>query len=875
MSGTKISWKDVRDAINIIDRPLYWQRWALENWFPNRCKVYLEASKKFALYLDGQTPREKEYQDKVIQLTDMVSHIMVTWDGITYSDAILLPLYDEFTKLFELYEKIGQEVNEINVKRTMLSIMSRTSDFQNGLNLYRELVSTGKMTEEEAFQEFYKIFESVLYQYDNDKERHLREAFNTHGISWPIKFHSENKKSDIDTNRSSNLESIISPTNASTLSFDNRTKVNRKELIGFSPPNLVQNPLAEFLDQDQLQAVQHRGCNLLILAGAGSGKTRALTYRAVFFLQEIEPENIMVVTFTKKAANELITRIYKQVPENKRNNIKRAWIGTIHSICWRILKDNGHLVNLKPNWSVLDMADSQRLMYRSANTFGFNVKVAKDIHQLYSYSRNSLTDWSQWIKTQRFPDITNPILVGKAIESYRRRCARSSRVDFDDLQVLTLELLQNNEKVRKEYQDRFKVIMIDEYQDTNLVQAKILELLATKTSEITVVGDDAQAIYGFRAATVENILNFEKNFSAKRVTIKANYRSTPEIVALSNASILKNRRQLHKEIRSIATSGKKPILFIGIDPQNEAKYIVQNISKQLKNGSSLNDLAVLFRATRLAAALEIALKQVGIPYVVVGGEDFFAFEHIKLALDMARLLVNPDDSIALSALQELIDFSSPSTLEVIENQAEQTQLSFWDIVNNSINHIKPSEQPEYQSLSHFGQQIDILRNLIVEGNSITPVMTKILEFLDPFLKKKYPFNWDEISKDYDILQSVASQFISLSDFLFSVALQQFKDDEIQADKLVLSTIHGAKGLEWRTVFILGLVEFWFPLRRAIEQSGTDEEERRLFYVAVTRAKKELYLTSYLQSLTQYGTMKSQQLSRFIQELSPTVYERAG
>jgi len=520
------------------------------------------------------------------------------------------------------------------------------------------------------------------------------------------------------------------------------------------------------------------------------------------------------------------------------------------------------------------MNDSERVIYLSSTAFGFRQEDTKNLYQLYSYSRNSMTDWSQWVKTQRFPNISKTPNVGKAIESYRRRCARSNRVDFDDLQVLTLKLLQDNPEVRRSYQDRFHAIMVDEYQDTNLIQAKILELLTSKTNVITVVGDDAQSIYGFRAATVENIINFEKDFSAKPVTIKTNYRSTPEIVALSNASIRNNKRQIIKDIQAITPSFRKPIFYKGVSLDDEAKFIIQNISKQQQQGISLDDIAILFRATRQAAVLEIELKRAGIPYVLIGGDDFFTFEHIKIVMDMARLLINQEDSIALGALQELMGFSSASTLEVVESQAEQTQLSFWEIVSKTFTSIIPSKQQEYKSLIGFAQQIVTIRKSIVEGKSITPVISKVMEFLEPYLKKKYANRWDDIENDYAILQSVASQFVSIGDFLNSVALQQFKDDETQDEKLVLSTIHGAKGLEWNAVFVIGLVEFWFPLNWAIQQTGTDEEERRLFYVAVTRAKKELFLSSYSQAVNPYGSNKPQQLSRFVQELPPAVYENA-
>ena len=619
--------------------------------------------------------------------------------------------------------------------------------------------------------------------------------------------------------------------------------------------------------------MRHRGSNLLIIAGAGSGKTRTLTHRAISFLREVQPENMMVVTFTKKAANEILDRILNHVPGHLQKSMKRAWIGTIHSICWRMLMENGHLVNLRPNWSVLDMPDSIRVMSMVAKPFGFKEQwKVKDLCQLYSFSRNSMTDWRNLLRTQRFPNLSDEKNIGEILESYSRRCRRSNRVDFDDLQILALQLLDENPEIRKSYQERFKVIMVDEYQDTNRVQERLLHFLSCDTNTITVVGDDAQSIYGFRAATVDNILNFEKSFNAERITIRTNYRSTPGIVALANASIRNNRTQIHKKIYSSKSSGTKPIFFMGKNLNDEAVFVLKNVKHQLQDGVKLSEIAVLFRATRLAASLEVALKRAGIPYVVVGGEDFFSLEHIKIILDMTRLLINPEDSIALAALQELLGFGSANLLNSVENKAEQRQLSFWKIADEASKKAKPSEKTEYLSLLKFKKQLSKLRPKILEGESITPVISSIIDFLTPAMKQKYPGFWDEIVTDFGTLQTVASEFTSLSDFLNSIALEQFVDtNDLDNDVLTLSTIHSAKGLEWNSVFVIGLVEFWFPLQFAIRQSGTDEEERRLFYVAVTRAKNALFLSSYKESKNPYGKMMKQHLSRFIQELPESVY----
>lgn len=517
------------------------------------------------------------------------------------------------------------------------------------------------------------------------------------------------------------------------------------------------------------------------------------------------------------------------------------------------------------------MADSQRVMGVSARPHGFNHDQARSLLQLYSYARNSLTDWRQWVHSQRFPDIQDSPNVGRTFESYRRRCARSNRVDFDDLQVLALQLLADHPDVRLQYQDRFRVILVDEYQDTNLIQARLLKHLASPDNVITVVGDDAQAIYGFRAATVENILQFERDFSADRVVVRSNYRSTPEIVALANESIRNNQRQIAKDIRAVKPAAHKPLFCLGTSAVEEARFVAGAIQRRLDEGASPETMAVLFRATRQAAALEVELKRAHIPYVLVGGEDFFGLSHIKLVMDLGRLLRNPDDSVSLGALQELIGFSSPAALENLEAQAELKQLSIWDVIAAAP--VPPAgRSDEQRSLLAFRERVAELNRLAGAGGSVTAVISGILDYLTPYLKRRYPHNWGDVESDYGVLQSIAAQFTSLGDFLNVVALEQFVDTESGDGKLVLSTIHSAKGLEWEAVFVIGLVEFWFPLNWALQQTGTDEEERRLFYVAVTRARQSLCLTSYAQAVNPYGSVKPQQVSRFVRELPASLYD---
>ena len=628
------------------------------------------------------------------------------------------------------------------------------------------------------------------------------------------------------------------------------------------------------LDEDQHTAVQHRGANLRIIAGPGSGKTQTLTRRAVSLLNEIPPESLMVVTFTKKAAQEISGRIRENVSPRLNKALKQAWIGTIHSACWRILQENGHLIGLQPEWSVLDRFDSERVMKRSARPFRLSGK-AEDICHLYSYARNSVTDWSDLLGSQRFPNLKNGRGIGNTIRSYERRCRRSNRVDFDDLQVLALKVLQKFPNVCEAYRKRFRAILVDEYQDTNMIQARLLRLLTTHDN-ITVVGDDAQAIYGFRAATVENILRFPQVFSAETITLRTNYRSTPQIVSLSSESIKHNPRQVPKQLRSANGNGPLPQVYGGRTRAEEAQFVLDGIGDLRRSGMKLDEMAVLFRATRLSAQLVAELKRAGIPYVLVGGEDFFSLEHVKAVLDVVRLLVNSEDTIALSGLQDLIHFSSPSALERVEQRAEKTEVSVWKVARQAARMASPWEQEEYNSLIEFYEVLESFKSTAMDSQPITNVVVEIIKHLAPYVRQKPGVAWEDVVEDWKVLVDVAKEFTSLSDFVNTLALEQFVSEQEQSETkpLTLSTIHSAKGCEWDAVFVIGLVEFWFPLNYAIQQSGTDEEERRLFYVAVTRARKYLYLTHYKRSTDQYGRSHSQTVSRFIRELPETVYERA-
>lgn len=654
-----------------------------------------------------------------------------------------------------------------------------------------------------------------------------------------------------------------------------RAKGEPQEPMKLRIPTILQKAQPfEDLDSAQSKAVRHRGTNLLIIAGAGSGKTRTLTYRVASLLHDIPPENMMVVTFTNKAADEIRKRIQNYVSVD----VKRLWMGTFHSICRRILLQDGAAIGLAPNWNILDASDSQRIMQIG----GAPLRAKpEDVLRLYNYARNSMQDWRELVGSPRFSDVEDFEAAGRLIRLYSQRCRRNSRVDFDDLLCLVEQLFTKRPDIRDKYRARFKAILVDEYQDTSRVQGRILELLASNDN-ITVVGDDAQAIYGFRAATVENILEFAERFKPTTVIkLETNYRSTPQIIALSNDSIRHNKRQAPKTMRAIKPAGPLPEVVSAASPEQEATFIVDRVLEFARRGVGLDDIAVLARARRQVAELELQLSQADIPYKVVGGTDFFGLEHVKVVIDFARLLINAEDTIALSAVCQLSSFTTMAALEAAERLSEESSRTLWDAAVTLAEQNRPGQSQAYNALLDFGRHLDEFK-ISVEDKPSHEVLVAIIEHeLGSHLKKKHGPRWNEIAEDLTVLINIASHYSSLRDMVDQIALDRFEESNVPQNSnhpiygqevLTLSTVHSAKGLEWHTVFVVGLVEFWFPLNYAIQAEGNAEEERRLFYVAVTRAERELYLLHYEQSLDYYGRLHDQTQSRFLRELSSATYK---
>ncbi|QXE87358.1 ATP-dependent helicase [Geomonas nitrogeniifigens] len=623
--------------------------------------------------------------------------------------------------------------------------------------------------------------------------------------------------------------------------------------------------LVQLLDSRQRAAVRHRGSNLLILAGAGSGKTKTLVARALSMLDEPGDRPILFATFTRKAAQEIRERVRAACPDPDLGG--RVWIGTFHSLCWKLLQQNGSGVNASGKWSILDSVDSDRIFSIAAKAYGvLNLKQIRAIQSLYSFSINAALPMEDLLASPSYKEIQGvPLPVTrKIVGKYESLCKRSGRIDFDNIQRLLLDTL-NWDGMAAELRGKIHHIFVDEFQDTNNIQCNILKKL--HNANLTAVGDDSQSIYGFRAANVNNIITFEAAFNAEKVVLENNYRSTAGIVDLANISIGNNRSQIFKTCRSQKVSPRKPRLIVAQTPAEEAHCIAQTVQNTIARAKGRPSLAVLSRTTRQAALLQNELTKRGIDYRLIGGKDFFAEDHIKILLDYLRLVQNPFDVISLLSINNLLRLAPQDHLDQLELRAERNDTDFWSeaIADRSVH--RPG-------LLQFKETIDRYRAEYRKNQDIRTLLVRVARSIKRQLLERLPLSSDDLDQDIGIMLELAGQFREINKLLESFSLNAVVENREQVEsQVVISTIHSAKGLEWDHVFVIGLVEYWFPLNLALSTPGGEEEERRLFYVAVTRASHDLYLSGYTSSSNSYGKAFSQEISRFVEELPGHVLDR--
>jgi DNA helicase II / ATP-dependent DNA helicase PcrA len=634
------------------------------------------------------------------------------------------------------------------------------------------------------------------------------------------------------------------------------------------------------LNEQQYQAVTSGPGPALVLAGAGSGKTRTLTYRVAWLLDNgVEPGSILLLTFTNKAAREMLARVAHLVPLETR----AIWGGTFHSIGNRLLRQHVREIGLRPGFSIMDREDQEDLLAAVIDSSGIDKRQvqfpkAEVLGDIFSFALNTERSVQQVIaeRYKRFQPLTNQIDYLRT--KYGERKQAANVVDFDDLLVKTVQLLKENEHIAEYYQHHFQFILVDEYQDTNKLQSDLIDLLGKHHRSVMVVGDDAQSIYSWRGANYQNILDFPKRYPDARVfRIETNYRSVPEIVAVANASILENRKQFLKTLRAYRCgSGTKPAIVSLYDNNQQASFVAQRILELRDEGVELNEIAVLYRAHFQSLEVQLALTRAGIPFAITSGLRFFEQAHIKDIAAFMKFAVNPADEVAFKRMARLLPGVAVKTADKLWEQlcaapeSERRDFGTW------LGQCRIGQKPA----KSWQQLCDTLDEIAPGGQPLTParMIRIILEAMyDDYLQTKYA-NHEQRRDDLTTLESFARSFDNPVDFLSQLSLMSTSDAEgarsagNETEMVTLSTIHQAKGLEWSAVFLIWLTDGMFPSLRSFESEGAIEEERRLFYVASTRAQDQLYLTYPVFWANASVDNRLQRPSRFLKEIPKELLE---
>lgn len=626
----------------------------------------------------------------------------------------------------------------------------------------------------------------------------------------------------------------------------------------------------EDLNDAQLEAVKSKEGSILVIAGAGSGKTKTLTYRVARLIEDgIKPENILLLTFTKKAAAEMLSRATIVLD----NRCEKVAGGTFHSFANIILRKYSKLLGLKNNFTIMDRTDCEDVINHIVGQM-FPKKEKRfpkksTLLDIYSKSINKVTPTKQIIADE-FPQFAHCedkiIEVHKAYVAYKRE---NSVLDYDDLLLYIKLLLENNEGLRKRLSNEYKYIMVDEYQDTNTLQADVIRLLASEHHNIMAVGDDAQSIYSFRGANFRNILDFPKLFeNTKIIKLEQNYRSTQNILKLTNEIISKAKEKYTKNLFSNITSPQIPALICAKDTQMEADFICQRILELLDEDISLSDICVLTRNARMSYNLEIELSKRAIPFQKFGGPKFMETAHIKDVVAHLRVILNPDDVISLTRILLLLKGVGASTVNNI-----------MPIIKGDLNpDIKLLPSNKSQSLTPLFNTLGQLRDYSTTKKP-EEIVSAIINYYRPILKDKYD-DFSKREKDLDHFEYLSTQYTNLEDFISDLALEppdasvegmykKNSDDEA----LTISTIHSAKGLEWDSVFIIGAVDGRFPSAYSFNSEEEMDEELRLMYVATTRAKNNLYITYPVDMYDYSMNMVLSKPSRFLDGIPDDILER--
>jgi DNA helicase-2/ATP-dependent DNA helicase PcrA len=629
------------------------------------------------------------------------------------------------------------------------------------------------------------------------------------------------------------------------------------------------------LNTEQMRVVMEEVGPLLVIAGAGSGKTRTLTYRVARLLESgVNPERILLATFTNKAARSMLFRVKSLVDVD----LTCLWGGTYHHVAHRILRKNAHLLGYERNFAIIDTEDASQLINACISEKGIDAKgnkfpkgdVLRDIISLSQNTEVSLED----VVSRRYPFLLSCLEDITSIASlFALRKKKLNVMDFDDLLINWKELLLKFPDVLNTYSQRFLHVLVDEYQDTNIIQAEIVDLMASYHRNLMVVGDDSQSIYAFRGANYANIFHFPKRYpDCKLFKLETNYRSTPEILHLANLSIVNNENQFQKELRSVRNKGLKPVLVPLENAGQQANFVAQRVLELFREGMPLDEMAVLYRAHYHSMELQMELTRRGIPYEIRSGIRFFEQAHIKDVAAYLRIISNPFDELGWKRVLGLYKKIGKVTAEKVWKYLSRHEKPLHAATQNDfLDCVSKTAVPGLMKLQNT------LKTLLNASPNINP--QNIIEVLmdngyREYLQERYT---DAMSREEDLYQLgfFSAKFSSLEDFLSEVALMtnmaeedERDPDTATKDKIILSTIHQAKGLEWSVVMMIWCADGMLPLARALKDPDGEEEERRLFYVATTRAKDQLYLCYPLIDYSRGMGNMVVNPSRFIRELSP-------
>ena len=653
--------------------------------------------------------------------------------------------------------------------------------------------------------------------------------------------------------------------------------------------------LLKDLNEAQQQAVSYIDGPSLVIAGAGSGKTRVLTYKIAYLLQQgMKPWSIMALTFTNKAAREMKERIGKLVGNDLAQHL---YMGTFHSIFSRILRAEAEHIGFNSNFTIYDESDSRSLIKAIVKEKGLDEKTYKPaaVHAKISKAKNNLmsaeaydADADIFMQNKR----SNMEKMGEVYREYVQRCKQANAMDFDDLLVLTFQLFRDHEEVRRKYAERFDFILVDEYQDTNHVQMSIVMQLCREKLRVCAVGDDSQSIYSFRGANIDNILNFQRQLPGTRLfKLEQNYRSTQTIVEAANSLIRHNRNQIPKEVFSRNAEGEKIQYKPAYSDKEEALIVAKDIKRiKQQDDCGYDDFAILYRTNAQSRSFEEEFRKQGIPYRIYGGLSFYQRKEIKDIIAYFRLVANPDDE---EAIKRIINYPArgigATTVAKVAACAHENQVSIWEVIGEAAHYGLNVNKGTLTKLENFRLLISsfIDRSHTLDVYALGDAIIKEARISEDIMQGK---DADDLARQENLEEFLSGMqtFVAerqeegrmdetfLTDFLQDVALLTDADSDGEKDepRVSLMTVHAAKGLEFATVFVVGLEENIFPSPIAATTVRELEEERRLLYVAITRAEKHCILTN-AQNRFRYGKMEFDNPSRFIEEIDPELIEGEG